>query len=114
MLQFILVFVGGGTGCVVRYALTLVLPKTAGEGFPWPTFAANLALLAFSFRHLVSPSSWLLLSMGFCGGLSTFSTFSLETVQLINNGHWATAGLYVFISLVSCVLTIMLVNRMPI
>lgn len=97
----ILVFVGGGAGSLLRYILSLLIPWQ--EGFPWATFWANLiscfvvgALLGV--LPFTTENTRLLLITGFCGGLSTFSTFSKETLQLLEKGHWAIAGVYVIMS----------------
>jgi CrcB protein len=102
----ILVFIGGGLGSLARYALGLIFPYK--EGFPFATFCANIcaafvlgiALGWLSKEDAGSGSNikWFL-ATGFCGGFSTFSTFSAETVQLIKNQQWSMAGIYVILSL---------------
>lgn len=106
------VFIGGGLGSLLRYAFGLWLRGQA-EAFPWPTFAANLLsclllglLAGYAVRHDM-PLSWrLLLLTGFCGGFSTFSTFSLETFQLLQLGRQLAALTYVVVSLLSGLLGI--------
>jgi CrcB protein len=117
MLKFILVFAGGGAGSLLRYSLGFMLPRQA-DGFPWATFAANvmacivIALVAYVFKERLQTMGTLLLATGFCGGLSTFSTFSFETVELINRGLFSTALLYIFSSLILCLLTVLAISRM--
>jgi fluoride exporter len=93
MSNLFLVFLGGGAGSVARYTLSLLMGRAV---FPWATVAANLlstALLAWliSRSQLRGPGKefWhLLLTVGFCGGFSTMSTFGLENWQLLRGGHW--------------------------
>lgn len=116
-MNWLLVFIGGGAGSVLRYFLGIVIPRS-GQGFPWPTFMANvgacifIGLLAYTLKDRLSPQAGLLLATGFCGGLSTFSTFSLETIELVNKGQFGVAGLYIVSSLITCLLTVLLVSKM--
>ncbi len=104
------VFFGGGLGSVCRYLLVKLVPYS-GSGFPWATFAANLlacALLGIGLglAYGTRPGGgWptgarLLLLTGFCGGFSTFSTFSAETLTLIRSGEIGVAAVYVLLSLI--------------
>lgn len=94
------VFVGGGLGAVGRYGLGVWARTQAPEAaLPWGTLAANLlgcallGLLAGLFQHLdLDPAVKIGATTGVLGGLTTFSTFSFETVQLAQSGRWTLAG----------------------
>jgi CrcB protein len=97
------VFLGGGTGSVVRYLLGKGISGQA-TGFPMGTLAANVLALVVMGLVLVlykaRGADWMnpFVVAGFCGGLSTFSTFSFETAQLIRDGHLWAAGLNLILS----------------
>ncbi len=99
------VFIGGGAGSVCRYALGAYLLKDVSARFPWATLTANGlgclligALLAFT-RHKDAGLTQLLLVTGFCGGFTTFSTFSADALRLMRDGQAPTALLYMAFSL---------------
>lgn len=109
MVAALCVGAGGFIGAVARYLLGL-LPY---EGdFPLVTFLINFvgAVVIGAVFELATgregglPDNLVLfLKTGFCGGFTTFSTFSLETLSLMDDGKWAIAGAYAFGSLVACV-----------
>lgn len=97
--KVLLVAVGGAAGAVCRYLLSMI--PVRGE-FPVMTFLTNITG-AFVIGLIVgltagklseAPELVLFLKTGFCGGFTTFSTFSLETVQLLEKGKLLTGGLY--------------------
>jgi CrcB protein len=110
--ELMLVFIGGGLGSVLRYFLSVSLRSADRSVWPWPTLAANIgasALLGFvAAVALLKPGSYeqqrLLLGTGFCGGLSTFSTFTLESLDLIRQGNTGIALAYTLLSILSCLL----------
>ena len=110
MKQLLLVFIGGGTGSVLRYLIGKLL-NNSETGIPYGTFAANILgslfigiILGLAAKsETLSQSHTLLLATGFCGGFTTFSTFSIETLNLIESGEIVKAGLNVFLSVVLCI-----------
>ena len=105
--NIILVLLGGGIGSVIRYLISYFFNKYQTTFFPWPTFIANslgcfLIGLFFAYtlkNNVQSETLKLLLITGFCGGFTTFSTFSLENLQLIQNQNYTLGITYTISSL---------------
>jgi fluoride exporter len=99
---------GGAAGTLLREAVARALPPGV-NGFPWDTLIVNLVgslILGFvvvTAMERVAPSRYLrpLIGTGFCGGLTTFSTFAVEVVLLIRAGRIGIAALYIGASLVA-------------
>ena len=105
---WVAVFLGGGTGSMVRFAISrLVLALGSKAIFPWATLISNTlacALLAWLVLRFGSQEQgrehWhALLAIGFCGGFSTLSTFSFENYQLMRDGFFAVAIANIVISI---------------
>ena len=107
MKSLILVMSGGAVGAVLRFQLGRMLPVSA-SGWPWSTFAANVAggvvmgLLAGWLARMGTGSNdlRLLLGVGLLGGFTTFSAFSLEMAQMAERGQLALAAGYALASVV--------------
>jgi CrcB protein len=108
--------VGSALGGVSRYLLGGILQRGAGAGFPVGTLVINITgsfLLGLVLRYAVdtptlTPEWRALLTVGFCGGYTTFSTFSYETMALVHDGQWGRATAYVGLSLGLALLGVLL------
>ena len=111
MKNILIVFGGGGVGSIVRYLLGRWV---AGHNGVWPfplgTFIVNITaclilgiVIGFADeKQVLSPSVKLFLTVGFCGGFSTFSTFSAETLGLIQKGEFMIVSAYILTSVFIC------------
>lgn len=100
------VALGSAAGGVLRYMLGGWIQQRSGSSFPVQTLIINVTgslLLGFLQRYAlettaISPEVRTMLTIGFCGGYTTFSTFSFESVRMLEDGDWRRAGLYVTLS----------------
>ena len=111
-MNFLIVFLGGGLGSLCRYALSLWLPNQAGI-FPCATFLANIVscfifgVSVGSFTQTqISEQQKLLLTTGFCGGFSTFSSFSNDTFLLFQHGSFGLAMLNICANVCLCLFSL--------
>lgn len=101
MLNTLIVGLGGAFGAAARYLIGL-LPISPDSGFPVKTFLINIAgafligiIAALVSKNSISPRLVLFLKAGICGGFTTFSSFALESDQLIQGGKYLTGALYI-------------------
>lgn len=105
------VFIGGGLGSLGRFLLGKWVNAFHNSNFPFGTFTINIiACFVLGFiigvvdqKQLLSPASRLFWAVGFCGGFSTFSAFSSESLTLFQQGQYSTMLLYILLSIVVCI-----------
>ena len=106
-----MVFFGGGLGSVIRYSLGKWINSLHTQDFPWGTLVVNVAACfavgiiigMADHKQIISPSARLFWVVGFCGGFSTFSTFSQETLYLLQSGFTTSMIFYITVSLLVCI-----------
>ena len=117
--NLVAVFIGGGLGSVVRFGISMLLMQYYRTVFPLATLLSNiLSCIVFALAIYLpgeklntEMSLRLLIITGFCGGFSTFSAFSFETVELIRNGNMMYAILNILVSVSLCVGIIYFLTR---
>ena len=117
MLGTLAVAAGGAAGSLLRYWATLLAARWWDAGFPWSTIAINVAgsfvIGWFATATMPGGTIWdsagptshearLLVMTGLCGGFTTFSAFSLQTLDLIRAGDWTGAAANVLLSVILC------------
>ena len=115
---YLWVAAGSALGGMARYWCSGFVAERAGEAFPWGTLIINVlgsfviglfgGLTGPDGRFLVSPDVRIFVMVGLCGGYTTFSSFSLQTLTLMQDGEWARAGANVVLSVVLCLLAVWL------
>jgi CrcB protein len=118
MLEYLIIAVGGALGSVARFWVSGFVAQRAGEFFPVGTLVVNItgsfAIGLFATltdpegRFLASPGVRQFVMLGICGGYTTFSSFSLQTLNLARDGEWFAAGANAVLSLVACLVAVWL------
>lgn len=116
MLNYLLIALGSAIGGVGRYWLSGAIAVRFGETFPWGTVIVNItgclviglfATLTGTEGRVFVPGEWRQFFMiGICGGYTTFSSFSLQTLNLALGGEWLGAGLNIVLSVVLCLVAV--------
>lgn len=110
MLTVASIAIFGALGCLARYILSGWVYALAGRGFPYGTMAVNVVgafliglIMEFGLRTTLIPQEIRVgLTIGFLGGLTTFSTFSYETFRLLEDGEFVTAAVNIVASVLVC------------
>jgi fluoride exporter len=116
MVSYIWIALGGAIGTAGRYWLSGVIARSFGETFPWGTLIINVtgsfvigffaALTGPDGRLFVSSNARQFVMIGMCGGYTTFSSFSLQTLNLMNNGEWYRAVGNIGASVALCLIAV--------
>ena len=109
-MSYLWIAIGGAAGSVARHAMGVWSVSVFGPSFPWGTLFVNI-LGSFVIGVVASTTTLndelkLFLAVGLCGGFTTFSAFSLQTLNLIQTGAWGPAALNIGGSIVSCLLAV--------
>lgn len=117
-MNYLWIGLGSALGGMARYGCSGLAARYIGAAFPWGTLIVNVsgsliigflaALAAADGRLLISPDARAFLMIGVCGGFTTFSAFSIETLNLAHDGDWLRAGANVVLSVVLCLLAVWL------
>jgi len=112
-IRLLYVVIGGGLGALLRYLLSAVIQKQSASLFPYGTLIVNLTGALFIgflwelFQNItVSTNIRVFIFMGILGGLTTFSTFSLETFNLLKDNQYLTALVNVIVNNVFCIILV--------
>ena len=117
-MTYLWVALGSALGGMARYGCSGWAARTFGSAFPWGTLLVNVlgsSLIGFlsasaapGARWLLPPDTRALLMIGLCGGFTTFSSFSLETLNLVRDGEWLWAAANIVFSVVVCLVFVWL------
>jgi CrcB protein len=116
MAVYLWIAIGSALGGIARFWCSGVIARAFGETFPWGTLIVNVsgslligiiaALTGPDGRLFLGSTTRLALMAGFCGGYTTFSSFSLQTLSLMQDGEWWLAGANIALSVVACLLAV--------
>jgi CrcB protein len=117
-ITYLCIALGSAIGGSARYALSGVVANWIGATFPWGTLVVNVTgcvvigifntLTGPDGRFLVPTNIRIFVMVGMCGGYTTFSSFSLESLNLMRNGEWLPAGGYISASVIFCLVGVWL------
>jgi CrcB protein len=115
---YLLILIGSGLGGTARYWLSGQVARRVGETFPWGTFVVNVsgcfvigffdALSRIDGPVLAATTMRQFIMVGLCGGYTTFSSFSLQTLNLMHDGEWVRAGGNITASVLVCLISVWL------
>lgn len=118
MITYLWIALGGAIGSVARYGCSSLAARWIGETFPWGTLIVNVTgsfvigffvgLTAPDGRLMVSPNIRQFVTVGICGGFTTFSSFSVQTLNLVRDGDLLEAGGNVLASVIGCLVSVWL------
>ncbi len=120
MLAYLWVGLGGALGSMARFGISSLIATRFGVQFPWGTLVVNvtgslvigvLAALAELDRTAISPGARQFLIAGICGGYTTFSSFSLQTFELLRDRSFLAAGANILLSVALCLIAVWLGYR---
>jgi len=111
---YLWIALGSAVGGALRYWCSGLVARAFGETFPWGTLIVNVlgSFIIGFFGTLTAPDGRLFVGsnarqfvmVGFCGGYTTFSSFSLQTLNLLNDGEWFYAGANITLSVLLCLI----------
>jgi CrcB protein len=115
-MTYLWIALGGAIGTTGRYWLSGMVARSVGETFPWGTLVINVTgsfIIGF-FATLTGPDGRVFVGstarqfvmIGICGGYTTFSSFSLQTLNLMNDGEWLYAGANITGSVILCLVAV--------
>jgi fluoride exporter len=118
MNNYLLVFIGGGVGSILRFGIAEFFRNYYKISFPISTLVSNILsclLLVFTINYIQQRADLnnvkLLIITGICGGFSTFSTFSFETFELLKTGQTLYAILNITLSITACLLLLWMLSK---
>lgn len=113
-MMYLWIAIGSALGGMARYWCSGVIAQRIGETFPWDTLVVNIlgsfiigffaAMTGPDGRLMVSPEIRQFVMIGICGGYTTFSSFSLQTLNLLHDGEFLQAGFNIILSVILCLI----------